>query len=241
MPYELSTASFNGPIEKLLALIEERKLDITEVSLAKVTDDFLRYLEANRAIEPALLAEFVAVASRLVLIKSKVLLPDLVITGEEEAQIHDLERRLAFYKMWKPAEKLVIAAFASRAHLRSRSYFEAAGAAFYPSPGLTADALVHAFEEVAQAISALVREKETVKGRIIAVEEMIAEIIARLAQGAAMNFRTAAGARPTSEVVALFLAVLHLAREGRVLLEQPKNFSDIIVSHSGKTEGQVKR
>ncbi|MBI2623366.1 MAG: segregation/condensation protein A [Candidatus Liptonbacteria bacterium] len=230
MSYQLALEQFQGPIAKLLQLIEEKQLDITEVSLAKVTDDFLRYLQAQEQVAPAVLAEFVAVASRLLLIKSKMLLPDLALTEEEEAEIHDLEQRLAFYKLWRPAEKCIAAAFRGSAKLRSRPYFLSTGAAFYPSSNLTREGLAAALEGVVKSLSLFTRETETLKERIIAIEEKIAEVLARLTQEGAMSFRAVAGERHIAEVVALFLAVLHLAREGRVHLAQKGNFSDIIVA-----------
>ena len=84
MNYELKTEQFSGPIEKLWELIEEKKLEITELNLAEVTADFLNYLKTIEKVEPKLLADFVVIASRLLLIKSKALLPNLELTVEEE-------------------------------------------------------------------------------------------------------------------------------------------------------------
>src|SRR5262245_8487868 len=94
MDYALRLQQYEGPLEKLLELIEERKLDVNEISLAEVTDDFLKYLEQLPAVAPALLADFLTIGSRLVLIKSKSLLPELPLSAEEESDIKDLERRL---------------------------------------------------------------------------------------------------------------------------------------------------
>ncbi len=230
--YQLALEQFQGPIGKLLQLIEEKQLDVTEVSLAKVTDDFLRYLATQEHVTPAVLAEFVAVASRLLLIKSKILLPDLTLTPDEEAEIHDLERRLAFYKLWRPAEKCIAAAFAGEMKLWSRPYFLTSGVAFYPSSNFTREGLTGAMEGVVKSLQTLTRETETLEARIIAIEEKIAEVLARLTQAGSMSFRAATQGNLVAEVVALFLAVLHLAREGRVHLAQQGNFSDIMVSNS---------
>src|SRR5258706_15754469 len=108
MTYELKIEQYEGPLEKLLQLIEERKLAITEISLAAVTDDFLKYLETMLEVPPGVLADFIVVASRLVLIKSKSLLPELPLTEEEEEDIKDLEQRLLLYKRLKEAERHVL-------------------------------------------------------------------------------------------------------------------------------------
>ena len=116
MQYELKTEKFSGPLEKLLALIEAREMDVSEVSMAHVTDDFLKYLETFKkdgvdgvALEFDLrvLADFIAIASKLIFLKSKYLLPGLALTEEEEADIKDLDPRLHIYQQLKPAIKLV--------------------------------------------------------------------------------------------------------------------------------------
>jgi segregation and condensation protein A len=123
MNYELKLEQYSGPLEKLLELIEERKLEVTEISLGQVTEDFLRHLNDLKAKTGALqegdpvehsvrahlrlLVDFIIVASRLILIKSKSLLPGLELSGEEEADIKDLERRLFIYKELKPAMRLI--------------------------------------------------------------------------------------------------------------------------------------
>ena len=103
MAYELKLEQFSGPIEKLLELIEEKKLEITQLSLAQVTADFLVYLATIEELAPGILADFLVVASRLLLIKSKALLPNLILDQEEEQEIRDLEERLKIYREFKAA------------------------------------------------------------------------------------------------------------------------------------------
>ncbi len=228
--YQVTLEKFQGPIGKLLSLIEERALQITEVSLAKVTDDFFIYLRTLEEVSPALLADFVSVASKLILIKSKVLLPDMTLTEAEEAEIHELEARLEFYKIWKPAEKVFAAVWNGRERLWGRPYFLNAGSAFYPSAGLTTDALMRAAEGVLESLKTFTRETETVKESIIAIEEKIAEVLARLTRETSMSFGATTQGAEVTETIALFLAVLHLAREGKVFISQSENFSDIMIT-----------
>ena len=92
-PYQVKTQAFEGPLDVLLNLIEERKLEITQVSLAEVTGHFIEYVEREH-IPPGIIAEFLAVAARLLLIKTKALLPFLTLSEEEEEELVDLETRL---------------------------------------------------------------------------------------------------------------------------------------------------
>lgn len=97
--YKVKAGEFEGPLEVLLGLIEKRKLFINEISLAEITDDYIRYIQniSNKKIEHY--ASFIAVAATLILIKSRSLLPNLTLTVEEEAQVDDLEARLRLYKI----------------------------------------------------------------------------------------------------------------------------------------------
>lgn len=99
--YEIKLEQFSGPLNKLLELIEAKKLEITEVSLAAVTADFIGFvekLEKEKGVEPGVLADFIVIAARLLLIKSKVLLPNLELTEEEKVDVADLEQRLKIYR-----------------------------------------------------------------------------------------------------------------------------------------------
>jgi len=94
---ELKLEKFQGPLGILLKLIEQEELDITEIALAKIADEFLAYVETSENIGPEEMADFLVMAARLLYIKSKALLPYLV-SVEEEEEITDLENQLRMYK-----------------------------------------------------------------------------------------------------------------------------------------------
>src|SRR3989338_6833976 len=95
--YTVKTAAFEGPLDLLLDLVSKRKLFVNDVSLSQVTDDFMHYIENHEEFPIGESAEFIVVASTLMLIKSRSLLPMIKLTDEEEESIHDLEDRLVFY------------------------------------------------------------------------------------------------------------------------------------------------
>src|SRR3989344_4683582 len=101
MSFTIKQQHFEGPLDVLLDLIEKRKFFINDISLAKVADDYLAYIKALEKFPLADSANFVLVASTLVLIKSKSLLPNLELTTEEQGDIADLERRLVLYRRMK--------------------------------------------------------------------------------------------------------------------------------------------
>ena len=144
--YELKLEQFSGPIEKLLELIEEKKMEITDLNLAEVTADFLNYLKKIEMVEPRMLADFVAIAAALLLIKSKALLPDLKLSNEDEQNIKDLEGRLRRYAEFKPAIAILKKLFEQRRFSVSRPLFYNFQPVFYPAPNANIESLEKVIE-----------------------------------------------------------------------------------------------
>lgn len=252
MEYETRVGEFSGPLEKLLELIEAEKMDVSEVSLAKVTDDFLRYLDKFKQgmvdgaetasaenkfrVDLRVLADFVSVASKLIFLKSKYLLPGLALTDEEEADIKDLEARLHVYQQLKPAIKLINRLWHTSHRSFSRPYFLGRGTGtipgqtmFYPGKNLDTEALSMALSAVLDTIKTYDIETETIREKIVTLEEKISEVLGRIQNEGDMHFGNLSGEKSRGEMIVVFLAILHLAREQLVLLEQMDNFSDIMV------------
>ena len=249
MSYELTLEKFSGPLEKLLELIEGQKLDVNEVSLAAVTDDFLKYLDAFQKegvsekgfrADLRLLADFISVASRLIFLKSKYLLPNLPLSAEEEADIKDLEERLVIYRDLRPAFKLIGKLWREGHRAYSRPYFLGRGTGlvqgqyvFYPGGTTDIDHLLEAMRNVFQEMKTYELEEETIQGTIITLEEKIQEVLSRVLKEGDFDFKNLSGERSRSEMIIVFLAVLHLAREQLIRLEQIENFSGIMVKRKG--------
>lgn len=252
--YAIDQSYFQGPLEQLLALIEERKLEITAISLAEVTEDFLKHVKRIRdadtgvsggsapAVSPRLLADFIAIASKLILIKSKSLLPDLVLTEEEEADISELEKRLRFYRELKSAFRAVNAAWSRPSSSFGRPYFlsmpterleaEAGPRPMYPGDNVALPALTSALGNLFAVIEKMTREEGTIRDVIMSIEEKISEIVGRLKAAASASFEDMSREKNRAEIIVIFLAILHLAREQLVSIEQERYFSDIIIKKS---------
>src|SRR5581483_9797390 len=225
-------------------------MDVSEVSIARVTDDFLKYLEKiknsefdeNRNVEAIfhvdlrVLADFIAVASKLIFLKSKQLLPGLALTTEEESDIKELERRLKIYQELKPALKHLSLLWRESHRAYSRPYFLGRGAGlpagqsvFYPGRTTDVGTLAASLERIFETIKTYELETETIKEKIITLEEKISEVLALVQKEGDMQFRRISGERSRADMIIAFLAILHLAREQIILLEQLENFSDIMV------------
>ncbi len=228
--YEFTTEKFSGPIEKLLELIEEKKLEITDLSLAEITADFLGYVKKIETVEPRLLADFVAVAASLLLIKSKSLLPDLKLTIDEEESIKDLEGRLDFYRNFKPAMNHIKRLAQEKNVEISRPLFFCRPEVFYPSPEITIENLLKSAEKVLEALREM-PEEQKMERSLITLEEKIEEIVARLKAEVerSTSFGNLLKDKPRSEVVVLFLALLHLLSGQMISVKQNKGFSDILI------------
>src|SRR3989337_455411 len=105
--FSVATQTYSGPLEALLNLIEERKLAISEVSLSEVTDAYLAYVEKLPELPLGETAQFILVASTLLLIKSRALLPTLELSTDERESVEELERRLARYALIRKTAKLL--------------------------------------------------------------------------------------------------------------------------------------
>lgn len=257
LQYEFKTAKFTGPLEKLLELIEAREMEIADVALAEVTEDFLRYLAEIRAAYSReseggetlpedlrallrLLADFLVVASRLILIKSKSLLPSLELTEEEEQSITDLEKRLALYRVLRPAMKAIQRAWVKGPISAARPYFlnvpafletqlKSGGGIFFPGTHLSVPALESAIAKITAALAAMSYEQETITEKIISLEDEMTAIVERIRSAGEMSLRTLSADRSRAEVIVVFLALLHLARDQMIALSQEERFSDILV------------
>ena len=131
MIYQVKLSKFEGPLNLLLELIEERRLDITEISIAKVADDYLEYVRGDENISLENLAEFVNIASKIILIKSRSILPTLKVTPDEEKEIKDLEKQLKEYNKYKEASVKLNALFGKKM-MFSRDYLLGSIAVFSP-------------------------------------------------------------------------------------------------------------
>ena len=231
--YELKLQQFSGPIEKLFELIEEKKMEITDLNLAEITADFLRYLQSLNHSNPRLIADFVVVAARLLLIKSKALLPTMELTSEEEENINDLKVRLERYREFKSAIVDFKKLWENRNFSVSRPLFAGLPSFFYPSKNLDVKTLKETLGKIFAVFTADEFESQTIEPLLIKLEEKIDEIIHKISDSNNNNilgFNQLSKEKSKTEIIVLFLAVLHLLRDQLIKVEQKEKFDDIIIS-----------
>lgn len=234
MPVHIRISQFEGPLELLLSLIEDRKLDISRVSLSEVADQYLaRVNEERDRIDLQNLASFLLIASRLILLKSKALLPILEFTDEEEEEIEDLESRLREYKRFKEISKTLGTRLIEGHRVFSRPKLLGAPNVYVPPKGVSADILKRHFENVLGAIPTEEAIVEEAIEEVISLEERIDNIRSSLRSRAETSFRELSRkAENQMEVIVSFLAVLELVKQRYVSVRQESTFGDISISVS---------
>lgn len=228
--FAVKTGVFEGPLDLLLELVTKRKLFVNDVSLAQVADDFVKYVEEQGEIPLSESAEFILVASTLMLVKSRSLLPMLELTPEEEESIHDLENRLAVYARVKELAGLLRGLYGK--HVIYEKEERKNDAVFFAPDSKTDVASLHAALE--RLIMALPKKEAlphvTVK-KVISLEEMITRLSERIVKAGKMSFKDFKHADKVSMIVG-FLALLELVKRGAIKASQEAG-GDIELEHEG--------
>lgn len=233
--YKIKLEQFEGPLDLLLQLTEQEKLDITRVSLAKIADEYLDFIANANHITLAHLADFLSVASRLILIKSKALLPLLEFTEEEEEEIKDLEHQLAEYKKFKDAAQKVGQIYIEPVASVSRAGFQGLKSVFYPPENLTSEDLKKAFNKVLGEIPVKEKLEEEIVRDVLTLEDKITHLQDELRKRVQASFsELVAAATNKVEVVVSFLAMLELVKQKIIHVEQEGLFSEIHLKHKEK-------
>ncbi len=233
--YAVKHNDFEGPLDLLLTLINERKLYINEVSLAEVTNGYISYVQSLAAHPLAETAQFVLVASTLLLIKSRSLLPNMPLTEEEEGGIEDLKTRLAHYQKIRDAAKLLRSQWGTRALSFPQKQPYQRPIIFSPGEATT-HTLYATLLNMIRALPVHTFRPEAVVERVISLEEMITQVRDRVLRAARTRFSELSKGASKAEVVLQFLALLELVKGGFVQAEQASTFDDILLeSHLVET------
>ena len=231
--YQSQEKIFEGPLDLLLELIEKEKLDITEVSLAQVANQFLEYLETAQGISPENLADFLLIGGKLILIKSKAILPMLELEKEEEEDIEELKARLREYQRFKEISKEIKALATRREMFFSKQSYSGMRMVFCPPKNITILDLQEALENVLNKLpKAENLAKRTMKD-IVSIKDKIKHIKESLTKRIEMTFTEAtSGTKDKIEVIITFLAMLELVRKSMVTIEQNDMDGDITIKKS---------
>lgn len=234
---DVTTEKFSGPLGLLLSLIESEEMDITEIALAKIADEYVAYIRSSENIDPDEMADFLVVAAKLLFIKSKALLPYLY-TKEDEEEVNDLERQLRMYKEFITASEKIREALAAKRfqflpplikNRRQQFNLPVFTAPLKVNPGVLREVLNNLLKALAKKI-----EEKLPEARLepkINIEDRIASIKQMLFEKVKVNFsKLLAASQTKTELIVNFLAVLELAKQKELNFEQDELFSEIHIT-----------
>ena len=234
LDYKVRLEIFEGPLDLLLYLIKKDEIDIYDVSLERITKQYLAYIDTFKMLNVEVASEFIVMAANLMYIKSRELLPKMLQAADDDADEDDprweLIRQLVEYKKFKD-----VAQFLGAQEARGNEFFAAnpelpdldVAPAGVPQMGIFD--LIQAFQKVLKRfdkvddIREIVDDRWTVSGKIDYLMEMIP-------QGSRVKFEslfTTAGSR--SEMIVTFLAMLELIKLNHLQVEQETLLGEMVV------------
>ncbi len=243
---------FTGPFDLLLGLISKHKLDITEVALAQVTDEFIAYIRAAEigtgTWDLGQASEFLVVAATLLDLKAARLLPSGEVQDAEDLELLEARDLLFARLLQYRAYKQVAATLDDRLTREARRFPRVA----QPEPQFAAllpDLVWHVGPEQLAALAARALaprqappgvDVSHLRAPPVSVREQAAVLVDRLRRGGGASFRAlVADAGSTAVVVVRFLALLELFREGAVAFDQVTPLAELTVRWTGTEEGDV--
>ncbi|MDD5693364.1 MAG: segregation/condensation protein A [Patescibacteria group bacterium] len=225
--YKVELEKFAGPLDLLLQLIENEKLDVCELSLSKITDTYLTELKKmDKSSEE--LAEFVVIAAKLLYVKSKGLLPSIE-TAEEEQEIADLEAALLEYQKYKEAAKTFEQILEKNMRSYSRQAVPEKVILFSPPKDVNRQKL---FEILAKLLAKneIKPEEEIIKPVKFSLEEKKGEISRMIHKGKVSFTSLFKRSTTKAEIIVTFLAILEMVKQKEIVVSQNKNFADFSLS-----------
>lgn len=244
MKYNVRLDAFEGPLDLLLHLINEAEVDIYDIPMIEITEQYLEYIHAMQELHLDVASEYLVMAATLIAIKSKMLLPkkeelydDEMLYEEEEDPREELMNRLIQYRKYKEVAKELQEKEVERAFVHSKP----------PIPlqtllpdvtrkeamieGVTINDMILAYKKMLVRLKYREPLEKTVKTQEYSIEERMSELLVQLQNTKEKRtFSSLFVKRERSYIVITFLAILELMKKGKIVCTQQKNFSDIYIS-----------
>jgi segregation and condensation protein A len=247
-PFAVRLDNFEGPFDLLLSLIAKHKLDITEVALSKVTDEFIAHIKAGgKAWDLEQTTSFLLVASTLLDLKAARLLPQGDVEDEEDLALLEA-RDLLFARLLQYRAYTQVAAVLEKRIAGEARRFPRAVGLEERFAGLLPEVLIGlGLEEFAALAAKALAPKPVhefsfahIHAPTVSVKEQAAIVVDRLRRTKTMTFRALAADSPDMlTTVARFLSLLELFREGAVSFDQMSPLGELTIRWTGAEEGEV--
>lgn len=241
MQYELNITNFQGPLDLLLHLISRAKIEIQDIFVSEITEQYLAFLEGQEQLDLEVASDFLQMAATLIYIKSRALLPQKAQNGDLDEEgltpEEQLIARLREYKRYKEVSEEL------------RALEEQAQGVYYKLPeevveaesgAAFANASVSALAEAYLKMLRRVKRKAPPAQDVViyrdqfSVRTQIRYILGRLREGKRLSFRGLVSREPSREELAVtFLSLLELTHRGRVKVAQEQVYGDIEIVKAG--------
>lgn len=236
MPYHVKLSQFEGPLDLLLHLISNAKINIEDIFVSEITEQYIQHMAEIEELDMDRASEFLQMAATLLYIKSRTLVPKRQETEETEEidSEQELIERLKKYKLYKE----VCETFKSMENDAKECYFKLAeelpqipqNVSF---DGITLEALCQAFLQAFQRLKLQEEEKEKplhITKEIFSVKEKMSHILREIKKNNTLSFFTLiASSKSRLEAAVTFLAILELLHRNDITISQQGNFQDIMM------------
>lgn len=233
--YEIRLDNFEGPLDLLCHLVDKNKMDINEVNISKITDQYIEYINAMKELNLDITSEFLVMASTLVYLKSKSLLPKQV---EDEAELteEELIHRIIEYKKYKEISKKLKESF----EIYSKRFSKMPEKIALPNRKLDEKFSIDLIEEAYKILVERNKSKINVNAKnlekiaiteTVTITSKVKDIIKELVKKPKFIFSKLCKAKKYTklETVTAFSGILELSRRKKIKAEQEKIFGDITV------------
>ncbi len=236
-PCLVKTHLFEGPLDLLLHLIKKNEVDIYDIPIAVITEQYIEYLELMKELDLQVVGEYLVIAAELSLIKSRMLLPKPVIEEDETDPRAELVRRLIDYQRYRDAANELIGREILGRDVFKREFDMSVYETEEEIELVPVDlwSLIETFRDFYRKRSHLWADQIVYEVESVTIEDKIAEVLGKLRVKAVITFEEFLEECASKlELIVTFLALLELARMENILVVQEAHGSPILISYSGE-------
>lgn len=233
MGYNISLKSYEGPMDLLLDLIKKNEVDIYDIPIHLITEQFLEYLNLSKTLNMDITSDFILMAATLIEIKSKMLLPKHQDEDESEEETEDprqeLVQKILEYEKFREVSNILKTSheFENKSIYKLQEDFSSIDDVDFIK-NLTTDKLAIAFSNIIKNMKA--EEKNyTIRTELFTNKMAMNIIKEKLKSSKQLSFVEVVKDQSLENIITYFLAILELAKNGKVTLDQNKDLSDILI------------
>lgn len=233
MGYNISLKSYEGPMDLLLDLIKKNEVDIYDIPIHLITEQFLEYLNLSKTLNMDITSDFILMAATLIEIKSKMLLPKHQDEDESEDETEDprqeLVQKILEYEKFREVSSILKTSheFENKSIYKLQEDFSSIDDVDFIK-NLTTDKLAIAFSNIIKNMKA--EEKNyTIRTELFTNKMAMNIIKEKLKTSKQLSFVEVVKDQSLENIITYFLAILELAKNGKITLDQNKDLSDILI------------